>query len=402
MEQLPKKLQSKLNQRKTDNAFRTLGVQNKLIDFSSNDYLGFSKSETIFENTHNYLKTQNILQNGSTGSRLLSGNHVLYEPLERTLSSYHNSESVLLFNSGYDANIGFFASVPQKGDYILYDEYSHASIRDGISLSNAKAYKFKHNNLEDLKRHFDRLSDQNKKFSDLNSNKNSDTELADSHTELAEIYIITESVFSMDGDSPDLVALSKLCKNYNANLIIDEAHALGVFGTGLVQKLGIENSVFARIITFGKALGCHGAAILGSKGLKDYLINFSRSLIYTTALPPHSLATIQMGYNELNFDASGVVNTLQNNIAHFKAELKRLQLQNKFIVSDSAIHCCIVKGNAEIKNIALQLQNKGFHVKPILSPTVPKGQERLRFCLHSYNSEAEITKVLELLVTFVT
>ena len=375
---LPKKLHKKLEDRKVNNAFRQLSTSDTLVDFSSNDYLGFSKSEAIFNATYNQLKSQNNTQNGATGSRLLSGNHKLHEQLEMTLSKTHHCESALVFNSGYDANIGFFSSVPQRGDIILYDEFSHASIRDGILLSHAKSYKFKHNDLSNLKEMLKRVQHDN-----------------------VEIYIVTESVFSMDGDSPDLKELSKLCKDYSANLIIDEAHALGVFDYGLVQQMQLENEVFARIVTFGKALGCHGAAILGSQDLKDYLINFSRSLIYTTALPPHSVATIQMAYNKLVSDSLKEVNKLHSNIAFFNAEVKRLQLQTKFITSNSAIHCCIISGNTEVKHIAQQLQNKGFNVKPILSPTVSIGDERLRFCLHSYNSEKEISEVLTLLATFV-
>ena len=142
MKNLPKKLQQKLNIRKANNALRQLGSPNNLVDFSSNDYLGFSKSEIIFKNAHEYLVGHNITQNGATGSRLLSGNHRLYNSVEAILSGFHKSESALVFNSGYDANIGFFSSVPQRGDIILYDEYIHASIRDGILMSHAKAYKF--------------------------------------------------------------------------------------------------------------------------------------------------------------------------------------------------------------------------------------------------------------------
>ena len=150
MKNFPKKLQDKIESRKANNALRQLGVQNNLIDFSSNDYLGFSKSESILNKANQLLKSQDIIQNGATGSRLLSGNHALYDLIEQQLSKFHNSESALIFNSGYDANIGFFSSVPQRGDVILYDEFIHASIRDGIKMSNAKAFKFKHNDLDDL------------------------------------------------------------------------------------------------------------------------------------------------------------------------------------------------------------------------------------------------------------
>ena len=376
----PEKLQQKLNERKENNALRTLKNQSDLIDFSSNDYLGFSQSEIIFKETHTFLTDHNIKKNGATGSRLLSGNHQLYNIVETQLSKFHNSKSALVFNSGYNANLGFFSCVPQRGDIILYDEYSHASIRDGISMSHAKAYKFKHNNLEDIKRHLERSREVSQE---------------------ANIYIVTESVFSMDGDTPDLIKLSKLCKKNNTFLVVDEAHALGVFGEngqGLVQYLNLEDHVFARIITFGKAMGCHGAAILGHKSLIEYLTNFARSFIYTTGLSPHAVANIKMAYEHLN---ATVVEKLHQNINYFKNELQRLQLKDLFIESHSAIHCCIISGNEQVKQIAKSLQKQGFDVKPILSPTVPKGEERLRFCLHSYNSEKEITEVLKGLAKFV-
>jgi 8-amino-7-oxononanoate synthase len=382
MNDLPKKLKSKLSERRQANALRSLGIQNILIDFSSNDYLGFSKSEAIFNETHTFLIGHNIKQNGATGSRLLSGNHQLFTIIESMLANFHKSESALIFNSGYDANVGFFASVPQRGDIILFDEYSHASIRDGISMSNAKAYKFKHNDLDDLE-------------------KKCQTERRRSPKE-TEIYIVTESVFSMDGDSPDLKSLAKISEKHQAHLVVDEAHALGVFdknGSGLIEDLNLENAVFTRIITFGKALGCHGAVILGSENLKQYLVNFSRSFIYTTALPPHSLATIHSAYHSLIHTKSR--NELHQNIQFFKNEIIRNTIENIFIPSNSAIHCCIIPGNENVKLVAKKLQSQGFDVKPILSPTVPKGKERLRFCLHSYNSSEEISEVLKLLATFV-
>ena len=381
---LPKKLQTKIDERKQDNAFRQLGKSNNLIDFSSNDYLGFSKSKLIFDNAHKYFVDHNMFQNGATGSRLLSGNNELFTQVEQQISDFHNCESALIFNSGFNANLGFFSCVPQRNDVILYDEFCHASIRDGIKMSNAKAYKFEHNNLKELE-------DLVTRHSQL---------VSESHQD---IYIITESIFSMDGDAPDLTQLSKISQKHSAKLIIDEAHALGVFGkngNGLINELQLENQIFARIITFGKALGCHGAAILGSKQLKEYLINFSRPFIYTTALPPHSVATIKVAYDEMLKQVQHDRANLNLNIHFFKSEIKRLQLQQLFIESNSAIHCCIISGNYQVKHISEALKNEGFDVKPILSPTVSKGKERLRFCLHSFNTAKEITKVLELLTTF--
>ncbi|MEE4001747.1 pyridoxal phosphate-dependent aminotransferase family protein [Tenacibaculum sp. FZY0031] len=372
----PKKLYQKIIQREAQNSLRKLGKKKSPIDFSSNDYLGFAKSEILFDKTHQFLVDNNSKINGATGSRLLSGNHKLYTVVEKQLAKLHNSETSLIFNSGYDANIGFFASVPQRGDIVLYDELIHASIRDGIQLSNAKSFKFKHNDTKDLEEKILRFTQNND----------------------SEIYVITESVFSMDGDSPDLIAMSQIIqKHANVHFVIDEAHALGVFDFGLIQKLQLENNIFARIITFGKGLGCHGAAILGSEQLQQYLVNFARSFIYTTGLSPHALATIKIAYEELAFSNS--LEKLQENIQHFISESNRLQLN--FIESTSAIHCCIISGNEHVKSMALQLQQQGFEVKPILSPTVPTNQERLRFCLHAYNSKEEITNVLENLATFV-
>lgn len=164
--------------------------------------------------------------------------------------------------------------------------------------------------------------------------------------------------------------------------------------------LGLQNQVFARIMTFGKGLGCHGAAVLGSHELKEYLVNFARSFIYTTGLSPHSVATILVAYQHLQSEKLSV-EQLQENILHFNQEKSLLGLKPMFVKSKSAIQSAIIPGNEKVKLIANQLQEKGFDVKAILSPTVPEGQERLRFCIHSFNSKEEITEVLRLLSTFV-
>lgn len=380
MKYFPKSLQQKLNQREQNNALRKLSLPNDLIDFASNDYIGFSKNKAIFDETHDYLIDDNNIQNGATGSRLLSGNHKVYQEAENHIAKFHQTESALIFNSGYDANLGFFSSVPQKGDLILYDELSHASIRDGIRLSNAKSYKFQHNDFEDLEKLIERLQ-----------------------TEPAEVYIVTESVFSMDGDMPNLEELAELSGKHNCHLVIDEAHSLGVFGEngqGLVQNLQLQDKVFARIMTFGKGLGCHGAAIIGSNELKNYLVNFARSFIYTTGLSPHSVATILVAYQHLESEKQ-MIERLRENIVYFNQEKNLLGLKPMFVRSKSAIQSAIIPGNQNVKAISNQLQEKGFDVKAILSPTVPEGQERLRFCIHSFNTKEEISKVLALLSTFV-
>ncbi|MFC6098307.1 aminotransferase class I/II-fold pyridoxal phosphate-dependent enzyme [Flavobacterium qiangtangense] len=379
MKHFPENLSQKLAQRIQSNSLRKLTEQSDLVDFSSNDYLGFSTSETIFEETHQLLLEKKINQNGATGSRLLSGNHSTYSLAEDFISKFHNSEASLIFNSGYDANVGFFSSVPQRGDFILYDELIHASIRDGIRLSNAKSFKFQHNDLEDLEEIILKYKSEN-----------------------ASIYIVTESIFSMDGDSPQLENLSQLSDKHNCFLVIDEAHSLGVFGEngeGLLQDLNLEQKIFARIMTFGKGLGCHGAVILGSEELKKYLVNFARSFIYTTALSPHSVATILTAYKNLEIQKEEIFK-LRENIAHFNQEKQQIGLKQIFVRSKSAIQSAIIPGNENVKTIALKFQEKGFDVKAIISPTVPEGQERLRFCLHSFNSKEEVSSVLQLLASF--
>lgn len=381
MPNLPKKLEQKLLERAKTNALRTLPEPKNQIDFSSNDYLGFGTNEDIYANTFQYLLGKGISHNGATGSRLISGNHSLYSDLENYLATFHQVERALVFNSGYDVNIGFFSAVPQRGDLVFYDELIHASIRDGIQMGHAKSCKFDHNDIEDLKAAIER---------------NQSTARAD-----ADIYVVTESVFSMDGDSPNLEALADYCSKNAYYLVVDEAHAVGVFGrkgTGLVQQLKIQEQVFARIVTFGKALGSHGAAVLGSGALIDYLLNFARSFIYTTGLPPHTIATIFSAYTFLGI-SNGLEQqkALKENITYFNSKIEKLGLRSIFISSNSAIQSCVISGNDEVKSIAKRLSDDGFDVKAILSPTVPEGKERLRFCLHSFNTKEEIGFMLQLL-----
>jgi 8-amino-7-oxononanoate synthase len=371
----PEKLQKKIVERKQTNSLRIVSDFKNKIDFSSNDYLGFSRNKTISKGTLEILKKFSFT-NGSTGSRLVSGTHMLHEIVEKKLSEFHNTEAALLFNSGYDANLGLFSSILQKGDTVLYDELIHASIRDGIRLSNAKSYKFKHNSLKGLEKIFSKCE--------------------------GNIYIAVESIYSMDGDTAPLKEIANFSKKHKCYLIVDEAHSNGVFGTkgkGLVQELNLENDVFARVHTFGKALGCHGAVVLGSQELRDYLINFSRSFIYTTAASIHSIAVVYAAYQELeNTDA---IEKLKNNIQYFNTKISTNNLHALFIESTSAIHCCILSGNDKVKAVSKKLQTKGFDIKPILTPTVPKGEERLRICLHSYNTLEEIEELIRLLSKFV-
>lgn len=359
-------LSEKLEERKQANALRSLVISEGKVDFCSNDYLGIVKNNLLSVSENNYLP------HGSTGSRLLSGNYKLVEHTENFIADFHDSDAGLIFNSGYDANIGLLASVPQKGDVIIYDQLSHASIRDGIRLSFATSLSFIHNDIADLEKKLSASS-----FSSKN------------------IFVVTESVFSMDGDIAPLNEISLLCEKYKAGLIVDEAHATGVVGErgeGLVQKLDLQPQCFARIHTFGKACGCHGAAILGSKNLKQYLINFARPFIYSTALPPSEVNTIAASYKL--FPSMNKERSLLNQLVQL---FKETNLKYKLIKSETPIQGVVIPGNDEVKTVAAILQQKNFDVRPILYPTVPKGSERLRIVLHSYNSASEVSQLIDLL-----
>ena len=368
-------LNKKLKERKEQNALRSLRLVDGKIDFCSNDYLGIVRNRLITP------IDDHELVHGSTGSRLLSGNYPFIEHVEKKLAAFHSAESALIFNSGYDANVGLLGCIAQKDDLILYDFLSHASIRDGIRLSFAHSYSFRHNDLEDLENKLQLEATRPASISRRPASSN--------------IFVVTESVFSMDGHVAPLSEMSELCRRYKAHLIVDEAHATGVIGErgeGLVQKLGIQSECFARVHTFGKAVGCHGAVIFGSSSLREYLINFSRPLMYSTSLPPVSIAAVDQAYTIFP-KMKDERNHLQNIIDQFQSSSISFQK----LESSTAIQGVVIPGNDEVKLVAKKLQENGFDIRPILYPSVPVGSERLRIVLHSYNTEEELSRLVKLL-----
>ncbi len=355
----------KLHRRREDGLLRQLSVTDpSLIDFSSNDYLGFAKCKDLWE-------PEPLDKYGSTGSRLLTGNSAVTEETEIMIASFHHAEAGLIYNSGYDANTGLFSCIAGKDDTIIYDENCHASIKDGARLSLAKHYSFRHNDPEHLESKIQRAQ--------------------------GNVFVAVESVYSMDGDSEDLKGLATLTEKYkHVYLIVDEAHATGIFGDrgeGLIQEYGLQDRFFARVHTFGKALGCQGAIVLGSNMLRDYLINFSRPFIYTTALPLHNILAIKRAYQLLEGKDNNI-RLLKKCIRYFNKKASVSGIPNVKL-NDSAIQVIIISGNENAKAAAKHLQSKGFDIRPVLSPTVPAGTERLRICIHSYNTEAEIDGLVD-------
>jgi 8-amino-7-oxononanoate synthase len=362
-------LYKKLHERTQQNALRQLRLSEGKIDFCSNDYLGIVANNLLSGCRNNDAKA--TYRYGSTGSRLLAGNYPLIEEAEKLIAAFHGSETGLIFNSGYDANLGLLSSIPQKGDTIVYDFLCHASIRDGIRLSFAESFSYKHNDVVDLQRRLEHAS--------------------------GSVFVVTESVFSMDGDTAPLKQITELCNHYGARLIVDEAHATGIIGNrgeGLVQHLNIQDQCFARMHTFGKALGCHGAIVLGSDLLRKYLINFCRPFIYSTALPEASIYVITSAYE--------IFPGLQHERNHLESLIEDFQAASfpyKKLSSRTPIQGIIVPGNDEVKAMAVSLQQNNFDVRPILYPTVPKGSERLRIVLHAFNTQAELQQLIEILAS---
>lgn len=367
-------IQLKLNQRKNENTFRSLKIAEGMIDFCSNDYLGFSRDAELQKQILE--ETKGVQAGiGSTGSRLLSGNSAYAENLEENLAEFHEAESALLMNSGFDANYGLLASLPYKGDTIIYDELVHASIHDGIRNSKAGSLVFTHNNLAALEEK-------------LNAAKGLK-------------YVVVESVYSMDGDFAPLREMAELCEKYDAGLIVDEAHATGIFGkhgSGCVQALNLQQQCLARIHTFGKAIGAHGAVLLGSGQLKSFLINYCRPFIFSTALPLHTLIAIQCAYRLLP-QADDRRKKLFQLAALFEQHYKSKK-GVELLAGKGAIKSIIVPGTEQVKLRAEKIQQQGFDIRPIVYPTVAKGAERIRICIHSFNTEQEVIKLAELMNTF--
>ena len=358
-------LRKKLDERLAHGNLRQLPADRVGVDFSSNDYLGFAKNGLLRSGNYDFAAT------GSTGSRLISGNSTFTEETEKLIAGFHGAEAALLFNSGYDANIGLLSAIAGKDTIFLYDELCHASLLDGIRLSICKhKYRYHHNDLQHLEELLQKYS-------------------------AGQVYVVTESVFSMDGDMALLAETATICERYNAQLIVDEAHATGVVGPngqGLVCALGISDKTFARIHTFGKALGCHGAAIVGSNLLRQYLVNFARSFIYTTALPPHSVQVVRNAYGHL-MDVQFSNTDLQKNLAYFKQRADEQKLQG-LIDSITPIQAIVIGGSEPTRELANSLHGEGLLVNAILHPTVAAGMERLRICLHSFNTDPEIDTLI--------
>lgn len=331
----------------------------KLLNLSSNNYLNIADNQAI---TQEFLdNVGNTYSFGSASARLLTGTLPVYQELEDLLSSLYGKESALLYNSGYHANVGISSALNQKGDVVFSDKLNHASIIDGMRLSDGKFFRFPHNDMHALEKLLER---ERKNFNNA--------------------FIITESVFSMDGDIEDLKKIVELKKKYNCIMIIDEAHAFGVFGEkglGVAEELGIIDDVDLLVGTFGKAIGSMGAFVTGSKTMIDFLINKSRSFIFSTALPPINIAF-----------SKWIIETQISKTAQKRKNM--LNLAKKF-GSQSHIIPVVIGENKDTVDLCEVLFHNGYFTLPIRPPTVPVGTSRLRLSLTADIREEELQTLKE-------
>ncbi len=358
------KLRQALAERARAGSLRQLSSSGGGIDFCSNDYLGMARSNRLRTHIDRIRVNHPLAPLGSTGSRLISGNSEAAELLEARLAAYHRAETGLLFASGYAANSGLFACIAGPGDTLIMDELIHASSVDGARLSKARKLVFRHNDLDDLAARL---------------------KLASGAT-----FIGVESLYSMGGDMAPLTEMAALAGEYGAGLVVDEAHSNGITGpagAGSVVENGLQDQVFARVHTFGKGLGLHGAVVLGSKTLRDYLLNFCRPFVFSTALPRESLDRIEAAY-ELLPELEAEREQLFSLVRHARTAIRESSF--RWIDSHSWVQSVIIPGNDQVLAAAGPRGKLGFDVKAIRAPSVPAGGECLRICLHAFNTVDEI------------
>ncbi|WET50149.1 aminotransferase class I/II-fold pyridoxal phosphate-dependent enzyme [Chryseobacterium indologenes] len=361
--------QDALHKRKQEGTLRSLQPKTGGCDFYSNDYLGLSTNKELQNILLKEVNENPLLLSGSTGSRLISGNSRIVTLTEDFIAERHSFSSALLFPCGYHANLALFSALPKRHDTVIVDEQIHRSVHDGCKMSNARKLKFRHNDTEHLESILKRQE--------------------------GHCYIAIESLYSMEGDFAPIKEIAKLANKYEAGLIIDEAHAFGVLGYGLVERYGLTDQVTANVITYGKALGAHGAAILCNSSLKSYLINFASPFIYTTAAQDFQWMSIKAGYAFLDHHQELPLQ-LQENIKTFRS--RGLSSPSSAI---SPIQAIIIPDNQKLKSLQKILSEQGFLTYAIYSPTVKEGSERLRICLHSFNTEMEIIRLTEIIKDFI-
>ncbi|SHJ35449.1 8-amino-7-oxononanoate synthase [Bacteroides stercorirosoris] len=343
----------------------------RMLNLSSNDYLGLASDRKLREEFLQGLTADSFLPTSSS-SRLLTGNFTIYEELEQTLARLFGTEAALVFNSGYHANTGILPAVSDAQTLILADKLVHASLIDGIRLSAARCIRYRHNDMKQLERL-----------------------LAENHAAYRQVIVVTESIFSMDGDVADLKELVRLKQAYgNVLLYVDEAHAFGARGEqglGYAEETGCIREIDFLVGTFGKAAASAGAYIACRSTIREYLVNRMRTFIFTTALPPVNIAWSLFivrklaGFQERRIHLKNISNILRNTLTE----------KGYTCPSESYIVPMIVGASSDTILKAEELQRHGFYALPVRPPTVPEGTSRIRFSLTADITEEEIKELIK-------
>lgn len=337
------------------------------VNFSSNDYLGLSRDTRLQEAAIQAIRRYGT---GSAASRLISGTNELVATLERQLAEFKQAEAAMVFNSGYQANVSILQAILEPGDWVFCDKLNHASLMDGCLLSGARWTRYRHLDLENLEARLKKAPADVKK------------------------WVVTDSVFSMDGDYPDLTALVDIADQYGALVMIDEAHATGLYGdkrsSGLCEQFGLSERIALQMGTFSKALGGAGAYVAGSRVLIDTLINKARGFIYSTALPPAVIGTALKAIEVVQTDAEPK-RRLWQNVATFERLAREAGLEARLSLPlSSPIIPLLIGDSSETLRISQQLLEAGYFAQGIRPPTVPPGTSRLRIALSAAHSELQI------------
>jgi len=343
------------------------------INLCSNNYLGLASSPKLKQAAIEAIQKYGC---GSGASRLVCGNFKLYEELENKVARFKKQEAALVFNSGYAANLGAITALVGHGDIVFSDRLNHASIVDAIILSRAEFKRYPHKDVQALEKML----------------RGQKTE----HREQRKL-IVTDSLFSMDGDIAPLPEIAELAKRYGAMVMVDEAHATGVFGesrSGLVEHFGLEGGIDIQMGTFSKALGSLGGYVAGKKELINYLINKARPLIYTTALPPSVLASNIAAMDIVEKD-TWVAKALWENIRFLRKAL--IDLRFSLVSSESQIMPVLIGESEAAVKFSDALFEEGVFIQAIRPPTVPKGQARLRLTVMATHKKEDLNKALEII-----
>jgi len=350
---------------------RLLGSEERLLDFSSNDYLALSEHPEVISGSRKYLE---MFGAGAGAARLMSGDLEINHLLEQKIAQLKSKEAALTFGSGYLANTGIIPALAGRGDLIITDRLSHASIYDGCLLSGARTIRFRHNDLL----HLEQILQE--KRSQFNS-----------------CLVVVESIYSMDGDRCPLVELVELKKRFGFLLMVDEAHATGLYGengAGIIEEDGVSQEVDIAMGTFGKALGSYGAYAAATREVIDFLVNKARTFIYSTALPPAvvgaTLAALYLVESEpqLRMD-------LHAKVAFFKKQLRKNGCKDD--PGPSQIVPVMIGDSSKAMALAEGLRKNNIYVKAVRPPTVPEGFARLRFSVTRYHQEEDLKRCARLL-----